>query len=216
MCVCFLVFSKKVTVKVNKLKNRFSKNPLQWSCSNQQTNTKSFHYMYRRTYHENLIALVQKTVEVYYYPLRPLKWAKTQKLAPTGHFKGYDPTFWTKRHTITSWMIPEVKSGKIFFTQKPPCSTRSIPLNIFAMIFKKKLTILFLSKFANESLYTFDNCKEFYYNFLHFFAKFKVAFESFCGGLRRTSTAPQNVQKKPPFIFNFLRTNFEFLNNLNF
>ena len=92
---------------LKKLKNRFSKIPLKWNCSNQQINTKSFHYIYRWTYHENLIALVQKTVEVYYYPLRPLKWAKTQKLAPTGHFKGYDPTFWAKRHTMTLDMIPK-------------------------------------------------------------------------------------------------------------
>ena len=108
-----------------KLKNRFSKKSLQWSCSNQKTNTEYFHYIYRWTYHKNIIALIQRTVEIYYYPLRPLKWAKTQKLAPTAHFKGYDPTFWAKRHTITSRMISMVKK---FYPKKPPCSSRSIPL----------------------------------------------------------------------------------------
>ena len=108
-----------------KLKNQFSKKSLQWSCSNQKTNTEYFHYIYRWTYHKNITALIQRTVEIYYYPLRPLKWAKTQKLAPTAHFKGYDPTFWAKRHTITSRMIPKVKK---FYPKKPPCSSRSIPL----------------------------------------------------------------------------------------
>ena len=108
-----------------KLKNRFSKKSLQWSCSNQKTNIEYFHYIYRWTYHKNIIALIQRTVEIYYYPLRPLKWAKTQKLAPTAYFKGYDPTFWAKRHTITSRMIPKVKK---FYPKKPPCSSRSIPL----------------------------------------------------------------------------------------
>ena len=113
-----------------KLKNQFSKKSLQWSCSNQKTNTEYFHYIYRWTYHKNITALIQRTVEIYYYPLRPLKWAKTQKLAPTAHFKGYDPTFWAKRHTITSRMIPKVKK---IYPKKPPCSSRSIPLksNIF-------------------------------------------------------------------------------------
>ena len=108
-----------------KLKNRFSKKSLQWSCSNQKTNIEYFHYIYRWTYHKNITALIQRTVEIYYYPLRPLKWAKTQKLAPTAHFKGYDPTFWAKRHTITSRMIPKVKK---IYPKKPPCSSRSIPL----------------------------------------------------------------------------------------
>ena len=108
-----------------KLKNRFSKKSLQWSCSNQKTNIEYFHYIYRWTYHKNIIALIQRTVEIYYYPLRPLKWAKTQKLAPTAYFKGYDPTFWAKRRTITSRMISKVKK---FYPKKPPCSTRSIPL----------------------------------------------------------------------------------------
>ena len=108
-----------------KLKNQFSKKSLQWSCSNQKTNTEYFHYIYRWTYHKNITALIQRTVEIYYYPLRPLKWAKTQKLAPTAYFKGYDPTFWAKRHTITSRMISKVKK---FYPKKPPCSTRSIPL----------------------------------------------------------------------------------------
>ena len=116
-----------------KLKNRFSKKSLQWSCSNQKTNTEYFHYIYRWTYHKNITALIQRTVEIYYYPLRPLKWAKTQKLAPTAHFKGYDPTFWAKRHTITSRMIPKVKK---FYPKKPPCSSRSIPLNIWDRLLK--------------------------------------------------------------------------------
>ena len=108
-----------------KLKNRFSKKSLQWSCSNQKTNIEYFHYIYRWTYHKNMIALIQRTVEIYYYLLRPLKWAKTQKLTPTAHFKGYDQNFWAKRHTITSRMISMVKK---FYPKKPPCSTRSIPL----------------------------------------------------------------------------------------
>ena len=108
-----------------KLKIGFSKKSLQWSCSNQKTNIEYFHYIYRWTYHKNIIALIQRTVEIYYYPLRPLKWAKTQKLAPTAYFKGYDPTFWAKRHTITSRMISMVKK---FYPKKPPCSSRSIPL----------------------------------------------------------------------------------------
>ena len=120
---------------LKKLKNRFSKIPLKWNCSNQQINTKSFHYIYRWTYHENLIALVQKTIEVYYYPLRPLKWAKTQKLAPTGHFKGYDPTFWAKRHTMTLDMIPKGWIQDQIPTQKAPCLTHGMPLkNIIHLV----------------------------------------------------------------------------------
>ena len=58
---------------LKKLKNTFVLIKILQSWSHQIIDATYIHYIYRRTYHEKIISLVQKTADPYCPPLRPLK-----------------------------------------------------------------------------------------------------------------------------------------------